>query len=326
MTLTVINAEQLRTLLPMGECIDVMEPAMIAASLGSISMPPRSMAPIINDHGLQALMPGSSAELGKFGSKILSIVPANAGKGLPVIQGFVALFDFETGEPLAIIEGAEITAIRTAAASGLATRLLAREDARSCGIFGTGVQALSHIDAICAVRPIEEIIIWGRNADKARELAKSQASRSGLKVIATEDAALAGACDVLCTVTASEEPVLRGEWVQAGAHLNLVGAHSLQSREVDSTLVKKSRIYTDLMESLRQEGGDIMIPLAEGAIAEDQIMGEIGNLCAGKIEGRTDDKQITLYKSHGINAQDMYAAAHVYEQARKTGTGTVVDF
>lgn len=326
MTLTVINSDEVKSLLPVHECIDVMEPAMIAASKGTISMPPRLMAPLINDQGLQALMPGSSAELGKFGSKILSVVPANAAKNLPVIQGFVALFDFDSGKPVAIIDGLEITAIRTAAASGLATRLLARADASSCGIFGNGVQAVTHIDAVCAVRQIEKVVIWGRDAGKAAEFAADQAERTGFNIVATNDAAEAGACDVICTVTASEEPVLKGEWVQAGAHINLVGAHSLQSREVDSALVKKSRIYTDLMESLHNEGGDIMIPMGEGVIGEDQIKGELGLLSSGEIEGRTDSKQITVYKSHGVNAQDMYAANYVYQRAQASNVGTSVDF
>ena len=209
---------------------------------------------------------------------------------------------------MAIIDGAEVTGIRTAAASGLATRLLARPDAHTCGIFGNGVQAVTHIDAMRAVRPVDEIIVWGRNPDKVQAFAREQAQRTGIRVRATADPAEAGACDLVCTTTTSPEPILAGDWVNPGAHVNLVGAHSMTTRECDTELVVKSAVYVDLMESVRNEGGDIMIPVQEGAIDETHIIGELGELLQGKIPGRQDDRQVTLYQSHGINAQDMFAA------------------
>ncbi len=299
---------------------------MIAASRGTIDMPPRLIAPLIDESGLLGLMPGSSAELGSFGAKVISLLPTNPGKGRPAIQGFVALFDLDTGTPVAIIDGAEITAIRTAAASGLATRLLARENARTCGIFGTGVQAVTHIDAMASVRTLSEVVVWGRDAQKARDFAAEQGKRTGLTIAATVDAAEAGSCDIVCTVTGSSKPVLKGEWVQTGAHINLVGAHTLATREADTALVQKTRVYTDLMESLHNEGGDIMIPIDDGAIDEDHIIGELGQLCAEEIEGRKKPSDITLYKSHGINAQDMYAASYIYDRARDSDLGTEVEF
>ena len=312
MPLTIINAAGVRRLLPMNECIDVMEPAMIAASTGAISMPPRLVAKLIDESGLLVLMPGSSTELAAFGAKVISLIPGNPAKGLPAIQGFIALFDHATGTPVALIDGAEVTAIRTAAASGLATRLLARPDAHSCGIFGNGVQAVAHIDAMRAVRTVDEIVVGGRNPDNTQALAREQAERTGIKVRATADPAEAGACNLVCTVTTSPEPVLAGEWVQPGAHVNLVGAHSLNAREADTALIVKSSVYVDLMQSARNEGGDIMIPVNEGAIDETHIIGELGELLEGKIPGRQDDRQVTLYQSHGINAQDLFAAKDIY--------------
>ena len=326
MPLTIINAAAVRELLPMSECIDAMEPAMIAATTGAISMPPRLVAPLIDESGLFLLMPGSSTELSAFGAKVISLVPGNPARGLPAIQGFIALFDHDGGAPAAIIDGAEVTAIRTAAASGLATRLLARSDARTCGIFGNGVQAATHIDAMRAVRPVDEIIVWGRNPDKAQAFAQEQARRTGISTRATADPEEAGACDLVCTTTASPEPILSGEWVKPGAHVNLVGAHSLNARECDTGLVVRSAVYVDLMESTRNEGGDIMIPVADGAIDETHVTGELGELLQGKIPGRQDDRQITLYQSHGIYAQDMFAAKHIHAKAQTSDGVVTVDF
>lgn len=325
MSLTIVNAERVRELLPMDECIAAMEPAMIAASTGTVAIPPRLIGPLIDNSGYFGLMPGSSAEIATYGAKVVSLHPANQGKGLPAIQGFVTLFDHDTGTPVAIIEGAEVTAIRTAAASGLATRLLAREGATTCGIFGTGVQAVTHIDAMCAVRPVTKILIWGRDLAKATAFAQEQSKRTGIEISATSDPAQAGACDLVCTVTGSAEPVLKGEWVQAGAHVNLVGAHTLGTREADTDLIVKSAVYVDLLESVGNEGGDVMIPVREGAIDEGHIIGEIGQLLNGEIAGRGDDTQVTLYNSLGNTAQDLFAARQVYDKALELGAGVTVE-
>ena len=326
MPLTIINAAGVRKLLPMSECIDAMEPAMIAATTGTISMPPRLVAPLIDESGFLVLMPGSSTELAAFGAKVINLIPGNPARGLPAIQGFIALFDHASGAPVAIIDGAEVTGIRTAAASGLATRLLARPDAHTCGIFGNGVQAVTHIDAMRAVRPVDQIIVWGRNPDKVRAFAREQEERTGIRVRATADPAEAGACDLVCTTTTSPEPILAGDWVNPGAHVNLVGAHSITTRECDTGLVVKSAVYVDLMESVRNEGGDIMIPIEEGAIDETHIIGELGELLQGKIPGRQDENQVTLYQSHGINAQDMFAAKHIHAKAQAAGNALTVEF
>lgn len=322
--LTVIDGPLVRELLPMAECIDVMAEAMAAASAGSVRIPPRSLEPLPDDSGYLLLMPGASSELGSYGAKLISLHPGNAGTALPVIQGFVSLFDYATGAPVAIVEGSELTALRTGAASGLATRLLAREDASSCGIFGTGVQAQSHLDAMAAVRDLREIVVWGRDASKARHFAAAQSERTGLAIRATDDPAEAAACDVLCTVTASPQPVLRGDWVNPGAHINLAGAHSLTTREADSALMARSRIYVDLLESCRNEGGDVMIPVAEGVIGDDQIVGEIGQLAAGTIAGRSHSTQVTVYNSLGITAQDLFAARRIFDKALAANRGSRV--
>ncbi|MFT5350131.1 MAG: ornithine cyclodeaminase/alanine dehydrogenase-like protein (mu-crystallin family), partial [Gammaproteobacteria bacterium] len=243
MTLTVINAELTRQLLPMAECIDAMALAMEAASAGKVFIPPRSTVPLTDGSGVFVLMPGTCKDINCYGAKIISAHALNPARALPLIQGFVTMFDHDTGAPICIVEGAEITAIRTAAASGLATRLLARENVSTCGILGAGVQARTHIDAMCAVRPVKEIIVWGRDFAKTQLFAEQQSERIGREVVATRDAAEASACDLVCTVTGSAEPVIRGEWVQKGAHINLAGAHNLATREADTALIVKSAIY-----------------------------------------------------------------------------------
>ena len=327
MPLRVIDSIAIRGLLPMSKCIDLMRSAMIATSSGYVNLPVRSVAPVLNKTGLLAQMPGSSNELKHYGIKLLSLHSANTTKALPAIQGLVVMFEAETGIPVAILEAAQITAIRTAAASGLATQLLSREDAKSCGIFGNGVQAVSHIEAIKAVRPIEKVVVWGRNAEKTEVFTKEQQESVDCEVIATSDPTEAAQCDVVCTVTASKESILNGSWVKPGAHINLVGAHSLNSREADSELVAKSVIYVDSLESTLKEGGDIMIPIEEGVICESDVKGEIGKLLTGDIAGRKRDEQITLYKSHGIFTQDLYAADYVLARAKDVNAGTfIADF
>ncbi|MDD9889208.1 MAG: ornithine cyclodeaminase family protein [Gammaproteobacteria bacterium] len=325
MSLRVLDSATIRNLLPMSECIDLMRSAMIATSSGNVDLPVRSVASVLNKSGLLAQMPGASKDLNHYGIKLLSIHASNPGKGLPAIQGVVLLFESTTGKPVAILEAAEITAIRTAAASGLATGLLARETANTCGIFGNGVLAASHIEAIKAVRPIKKFVIWGRNADKTANFAEQQQQRADCEVIATSDPVDAARCDVVCTVTAAKEPILMGSWVKPGAHINLVGAHSLTTREADSELVTKAALYVDSIESTLKEGGDIMIPIEEGAMTANAILGEVGQLLSEDFAGRASSEQITVYKSHGIFTQDLYAANYVLTQAINSDAGIFVE-
>ena len=325
MLLRVIDGIEVRKLLPMEECIDVMEAAMLAASSGNVAMAPRLALSLVGQSAHFGLMPGFSAELNMYGAKVISLHPSNAAKGLPSVQGLIALFDYENGEPVAIIEGGQITAIRTAAASGLATRLLGREDAQTCGIFGTGVQAVSHISAMAAVRPVREFVIWGRTEAKAHALVKELTDRYEAIFRVTREPEDAAACDIICTVTRSVEPLIHGEWVQPGAHVNLVGAHLPTAREADTSLMQRAAIYTDLMESARNEAGDILIPVSEGALAWEDVRGEIGCVINGEILGRQSDEEVTIYKSLGIIAQDLFAACSVLEKALTTGVGTDIE-
>jgi ornithine cyclodeaminase len=321
----IINRQEVERLLPMAACIDVLDDAMRAASSGAVSMPLRLFTPLADGTGSFGLMPGSMLDPPFFGAKVISLLPGNPAKGLPMVQGYVSLFDHESGKPVALIEGASVTAIRTAAASGLATRVLARKDARTHGIFGTGVQAITHIDAVNCARDIAEILVWGRDPEKTRQFAGQQSERVQRDVRATEDPAEAAGCDIVSTVTAATKPILKGDWLRPGCHLNLVGVHTPEAREADSRAIERSRVYVDLMESAMNEAGDILVPIGEGAIDRAHILGEIGQVLAGEVPGRNGDREITLYKSLGIVAQDLFAAAHIYAQALEEGAGIEVD-
>ncbi|MEM1112810.1 MAG: ornithine cyclodeaminase family protein [Pseudomonadota bacterium] len=320
-TVRIIGGADVRHLLTVSRCIDAMSDAMQAYSNGVAQTPPRSITPLPGDGRYFGLMPGSADGRGLFGAKVVSLYTGNPARGLPAIQGFVALADLETGAVKALVAGAAITALRTAAASGLATQLLARQNAVSCGIFGTGVQAQAHIDAMLAVRPVRRFMIWGRDTERARQFAAEQSVPEGVSVCATADPQEVAAADILCTVTASSEPVLLGRWVRPGTHINLVGAHSLKTREADSSLIAMSRLYVDATASCASEGGDYMIPIEEGVIGAEAILGEIGEVAAGRLAGRQSADEVTVYNSLGIVTQDLFAAEAVYQQALSAGIG-----
>jgi ornithine cyclodeaminase/alanine dehydrogenase-like protein (mu-crystallin family) len=322
----IVNAEQTRRLLPMAECIEVIDRAMRAASAGKVDTPERIIAPLADEISYFIVMPGSTTESTVYGAKLVSLHPGNPSRGRPAVQGFVTLFDGITGSPSALIDGAEITRIRTAAASALATRELAREDATTHGILGAGVQAASHMQAIACVRGIERVLVWARDNGKAQQFAAGQSGHLGFRVTAVENAEEAAACDIVSVVTNSPEPVLRGAWLRPGTHLNLVGSHEPQHREADSDAVTRAALYVDSLGGALSEAGDLLIPIAENRLSPEDIIGEIGEVLAGTAPGRRDDQQITLYKSLGLVAQDLFAAEYVLRKAREQGAGTRIDF
>lgn len=313
MSLLHIDATHVRKLLPAKDCIQAVREAMIAFSKNNVHVPLRNSVPIEEGKSL-LIMPGACKELGFYGVKLISLHTENNHKGLPTIQGSIILFDYETGEPKAMIDGSSVTGLRTAAASALATQLLARSDAKTLGIFGAGLQAETHIDAIAAIRPIERVLIWARNYEAAVIFAEQQSKRTGLSVQAVTEPEHAANTDIICTVTAASEPILKGEWIKPGAHINLVGSHSLSAREADTDLIVNASVYVDSIASTIAEAGDIMTPVQEGAIDMDHIVGEIGLVAANNLAARLNDKQITLYKSLGITAQDLFAAVFIYRR------------
>lgn len=322
----ILNRDDVASLLPMSDAVLAMSAAMTAASQGEIDIPQRQFIPLGRGENSFGLMPVAAMAPPVFGLKAISLFPDNPASGLPAIQGFVTLFDQETGGPKAIIDGVSITAIRTAAASGLATRELARRDVRSHGILGTGVQAVAHAEVILSVCPdIEQTYIWGRSWAKAQELA-AQLSHDLKHPVSAGSREEAAGCDVISAVTGSATPLIETHQVRDGSHINLVGSHTPDKREACSELIARGRVFVDLRSSALVEAGDILIPLQEDRISEAHILGEIGEVVSRKIDGRRTTTDVTIYKSLGNAAQDLFAAAWILEAALSQGVGQRVEF
>ena len=322
----VLARRALEHALPMPRCIEAMDQAMRAASAGETDVPLRSHLPIRGTRGKLVVMPGSAPGLGVFGLKIVSKYPRAHGSAVGTHVGMVIVFDTDEGLAQAMLEGGTLTEIRTAAASALATRELAREEASVLAILGTGAQAERHALAIPVVRPIHELRLWGRTPANAQALAARLAPKMSAKitVCGSAEAAVRGA-DIVCTTTSSTTPVLQGEWLSPGTHVNLVGAAVASSAEADSRCLQRARIYVDSRSAAEAEAGELRDALAAGQITTDAIIGEIGELLLGRIKGRLDSSDITLYKSLGMAAQDLAAATAALEGARSLGLGFDLD-
>lgn len=301
--------------LTMPACIELMANTQVAISRGEITLPLRHSLPLTANSGSLLIMSGEISKQKIFGVKLISVFPANSSGDHPAIQGGILLFDSTSGSPIALVEAASITAIRTAAASGAATRILANPTCHRLAILGCGVQAASHLEAMLTVREIEEVRIWGRDFEKAKAFVAHHSSvdPTTLRACLTVEEAVAEA-DIVCTVTGARQPVLAGDWLTPGVHLNLVGAHSATTREVDGNTLRGSKIFTEVSEFARAEAGDILLATEEGAINDSNISGEIGEVIDGKITGRTGSSDVTVYKNLGNTAQDLAAAYYVYRK------------
>ncbi len=327
MSLLVLNRRDVEKLLSMPKCIELMEAALASLARGEVQLPLRPVIKIPSSKNAFAVMPAYSASLNAIGAKLITVFPDNHGTALESHQGAVALFDGTSGTMLSLMDAASITAIRTAAVSGVATKLLARIGASTVAILGSGVQGKSHVDAMMAARPFKRVIVWSRNPKHAHALIESAAKEHDAAFeVAGDPAAAVGHADVICTVTASREPVLMGNWLKDGAHINAVGASVPTTRELDTAAVVKSRIFVDRRESAFAEAGDILIPMQEGKLQATDIVAEVGELLTGAAKGRRDDKEITLFKSLGIAVEDLACAQWLYEQARARGMGQQVEF
>jgi ornithine cyclodeaminase len=271
-------------------------------------------------------MPSYMGGLEAVGVKVVAAFPANFGTEFDTHQGVVLFFDTQRGLLRAIVDATSITAIRTAAVSGLVTDLLANPDAGDLAIIGAGTQAHTHLDAMRAVRPIRRVRVYSVPAESATAFAERESRRTGLQVeaVATAEQAVTGA-DLICTTTTATEPVVLGDWVAPGAHVNAVGAYNPSTRELDSALVAKARLYADRRESLLSEAGEFLIPKSEGLYGDDHIVGEIGEVLTGKAPARTSTEEITLFKSLGIAIEDLASAQRIYEICRERDLGTWVE-
>jgi ornithine cyclodeaminase len=294
-------------------CIPAVRAAMIAFSAGETRQLLRSIIPLADGHAF-GIMPGAMGEAAGFGAKLISVFPENFAKGLQSHQGVVLLFDPVTGAPACLAHAGEITAIRTAAASAVATDALARPEARRLAILGYGEQAHRHALAIAEVRRLESIVIWGRDPERAERLAEQLAQEADAMVTtAAEVRSAVAEADIVCTVTAAKTPILEGAWLKAGTHVNVVGSSHEGPSEIDSDLVVRSRFIADSREGVFAQGAEFLIAKAAGLIGDDHVAAEIGEVLAGRVAGRQSPEQITVYKSLGHIVQDLAAVQALLE-------------
>lgn len=316
--ISIVDGRAVRECLSMSQCIEAMVDTMLALYHGEHMLHQRLPCKVFTTDNHLLVMPGVSLKPAVTGVKTITLYPDNPSLSLPAIQGFITLFDLQTGRPLALIDAASITALRTAAASAAATQFLAREDASTLALIGTGVQAESHLHAMLAIRPINKVFVWGRNPEKGERLVGRMRQQHPVSIEYVNDIASAVcSADIICTLTGSERPLIKASWLKPGVHINLVGSHSPNKREVDSQTIKRSRLFVEVKSAALIEAGDILIPLQKNEIDESHILGEIGAVIAGDIQGRRSDHEITVYKSLGNAAQDLAAANAALSQAEK---------
>ncbi|MFL6429755.1 MAG: ornithine cyclodeaminase family protein [Acidobacteriaceae bacterium] len=309
-----IDREEVARRLTHEVCIHLVRDAMIAFSTGETKQLLRSIIPLTNGH-LFGIMPGALGATKAFGAKLISIFPENAAQGRQSHQGLIVLFEPDIGTPVCIVHAGEVTAIRTAAASAVATEVLARKDATRLAILGTGEQAATHARAIARIRALESITVWGRSSERAHTFADKMHAELELPVtaLATAQQAVADA-DIVCTVTSAAEPILKGEWVKPGTHINAVGSSHAGPAEIDSALVARARFFPDSREGVLQQGGEFLRAKQAGLIDDSHILAEIGQVLAGTAQGRTSPGEITIYKSLGHIVQDLASAWWLYSQ------------
>jgi len=307
-----IDREEISARLTYELCIPLMRTAMISLSSGEALHLLRSIIPLA-DGRLFGLMPGALGPRAAFGAKLLSVFPGNFDLGRQSHQGLVILFDPDTGEPVCAAHAGEVTAIRTAAASAAATDALARKDASCLGVLGYGEQALTHARAMMKVRPIRAIHVWGRRPERLIPFCRGLEDELGVPVVAAADAeTVARAADILCAVTAAREPILKGAWVNPGAHVNLVGSSVPGPVEADQDLVVRARFIADCREGVLRQGAEFLKAKEAGAIGDDHIVAEIGEVFAGTRLGRRTDQDVTIYKSLGHIVQDLASVWALY--------------
>ena len=309
----VIDQEEVARRLTYAVCIPIVREAMIALSRGQTRQLLRSIIPLA-DGRMFGVMPGALGERAVFGAKLISVFPENFDKGLQSHQGLVVLFDPQSGAPACVVHAGEVTAIRTAAASAVATQALARPESATLALLGYGEQARTHARALLQVRPIRQVQVWGRSAERAAAFCRQMSAELALPFRAAASAREAVAqADIVCTVTAARKPVLLGAWVRPGTHVNVVGSGMAGPVEVDTELVVRSRFIADHREGVLRQGAEFLRAREAGAVEDSHLVGEIGEVLDGKIPGRRSADEITVYKSLGHVVQDLASAWALYQ-------------
>lgn len=306
-----ISDEKVKELLPMNEAIELMKKAFIQISTGNVNLPQRIKLDMPEANADSLIMPVYSSADKKYAVKIVSLNQVNPSRNLPFIHAIMILFNAENGKPIAILDAENLTAIRTGAASGLATKLLSKLNASVAAIFGAGVQAKYQLKGICNIREIKKVFLFEKNIDKAQSFKEEIERESSITIHISSDLSILKEAEIICTATTSEIPVFKDESISPGTHINSIGSYQPTKREIPSETVKRSVVFVDSKEACLKEAGDLIIPVTEGYKI---IMSEIGEVLQNKKSGRTSGKEITLFKSVGTAVQDLTCAIHIFEK------------
>ena len=316
-----LSKETIKKILTIEEAIPAVREAFIQLSSGKVEVPLRLHLDIPQFDGVELIKPVYSPLTKKIGIKVISLYKNNAIKKLPYSHALMLLLDAESGIPLAIMDADYLTVVRTAAASGLATQLLARKEASTVAIFGAGPQGAAQVRAMIAVRPISHVYIFDPDPQKARKLGNNISSSFTVDVKVSSTPHSLQECDIICTATTSSVPVFLESQISPGVHINGIGSFKPHHHEIPAETVKRSRLFVDQREACLKEAGDIVIPLQRGIINERHILAEIGEIASGSTPGRKSDADITLFKSVGNAVQDLAMAEMVYGKALKNKLG-----
>jgi alanine dehydrogenase len=315
----------------MEETIEIVEKAFAAYSGGEAEVPVRTQIAVAKENAVALYMPGFASNMGALGVKIVSVFPNNLTRSMPTISSVVIMSDAVTGEPIAAIEGSYLTALRTGAASGVATKYLAKKDAKTVTIIGTGIQARTQLQAVCSVRDISRVKVFDIDKGRAQNYVdimreKLQGKDIEYIIAETADDAVMDA-DIICTATTSKTPVFKAEFLKEGAHINAVGAFTPQMQEIgEDVVLRASKIAVDSKEAVLEEAGDIIIPINKGLIKDEDIYGEVGQISLGHKPGRENDVEITLFKTVGLSVQDVSVGKYILEKAKELGLGQDFNF
>ena len=317
-----LSEQDVRIVLPLHDLIDAMESALAGFSSREVTQPLRTVIEIGLQKAFVGIMPAFITEPAALGTKVVSVFGSNTAVGLPTHLATIVLLDPMTGELLAIMDGRFITEARTAAVSAVSVKRLARPDAARLAIIGSGVQARSHLEAIGSVRQLQEVRVWSRSLDNRVAFAREMRARTKapINVAASAKDAVTGA-DLIVLATASREPVIQSGWIASGAHVCAVGACRPDQREMDTTLVRRGRLFVDSRTGALAEAGDVIIPMKEGAFDESHLAGELGDVILGRVAGRTSADEVTIFKSLGMAVEDVAAAHLAFVKAAERGLG-----
>ncbi len=324
-----LTRKDVQAVLTMAEAIAAVEEGFKQLALGNVVMPQRTVIPIPDHHGIHLGMPayvGGTDDGGSLALKVVTVYHDNPSKyGLPTTIGTLLLNDPRSGALVAIMDAGFLTAMRTGAASGVATKYLARDDACSVGVFGAGVQARTQLLAVCTVRSIDRATVYDVSPELRAKYAAEMSQQLSLPVHAVDDPRACAHNDVIVTASSSGTPVFEGTWLQPGTHINGIGSHTPSTREVDTETVRRAKVVPDYLSACLAEAGDLIIPIREGAISEDHIHAGLGEVVAGIKPGRDSAEEITFFKSVGLAVQDAVTAARVYQLARSAGVGQQIE-